>query len=46
MSATDGTNTGAGTFGLTAKNAVIMASIENQTDPVADDDQALAGLGG
>ena len=33
VSATDGTNTGAGTFTLTAKNTVIMASIANQTDP-------------
>jgi hypothetical protein len=34
VSATDGTSTGAGSFGLTAKNHVIMASIANQTDPV------------
>lgn len=34
VSATDGTNTGAGTFGLTAENNVIMASIDNQADPV------------
>ena len=33
VSATDGTNTGAGTFDLTAENHVIVASIDNQTDP-------------
>lgn len=34
VSATDGTNTGADTFDLTAENHVIMSSIANQTDPV------------